>query len=84
MEDLQSGYLPKFESLNSYAAESLAQKLFADESSRLHIPLGTRHYIVSDYEDEYSSIIACALTLLKDIATSTEDLVEEAKVETVN
>ncbi|KAK4483851.1 hypothetical protein RD792_011060 [Penstemon davidsonii] len=81
MEDLQSGYLPKFESLNSYAAESLAQKLFADESSRLHIPLGTNDYIVSDYEDEYSSIIACALTLLKDIATSTEDLVEEAKRE---
>ncbi|KAL9144756.1 hypothetical protein ABFS82_14G316700 [Erythranthe guttata] len=66
MEDLERGYLPKIESFSSYAAESTAQKLITDEGSKLHIPLGSNEYIVSDYEDELCSIIACALTLLKD------------------
>ncbi|KAI3460633.1 hypothetical protein Pfo_017296 [Paulownia fortunei] len=81
MEDLQRGYLPKIESFSSYAAESMAQKLITDEGSRLHIPLGTNDYIVSDYEDEFSSIIACALTLLKDVPIATEDLAEDARKE---
>ncbi|XP_075509360.1 putative 1-phosphatidylinositol-3-phosphate 5-kinase FAB1D [Primulina tabacum] len=72
-EDIQRGYLPRFESLNSHAAESMAQKLIADEGSRLHIPLGTKDYIVTEYEDELSSIIACALTFLKDRAIVSED-----------
>ncbi|KAL2231930.1 UNVERIFIED_CONTAM: putative 1-phosphatidylinositol-3-phosphate 5-kinase FAB1D [Sesamum indicum] len=76
MEDLQRGCLPKFESCGSYSAESTAQKLISDEGSRLHIPIGLRDYIVSDYEDEFSSIIACALTLLKDAAMLSEDLAE--------
>ncbi|PIN23333.1 Phosphatidylinositol-4-phosphate 5-kinase [Handroanthus impetiginosus] len=79
MEDLQRGYLPKIESFSSYAAESMAQKLITDEGSRLHIPLGNNEYIVSDYEDEFSSIIACALTLLKDAPFAKEELVENAK-----
>lgn len=81
MEDLQRGYLPKIESFSSYTAESIAQKLINDEGSRLHIPLGTNDYIVSDYEDEFSSIIACALTLLKDVAIATEDIAEDARKE---
>lgn len=81
MEDLQRGYWPKFESCSSYAAESTAQKLISDEGSRLHIPLGPNDCIVSDYEDEFSSIIACALTLLKDAAIATEDLAEDAQRE---
>lgn len=81
IEDLQRGYLPKFESCSSYAAESMAQKLISDEGSRLHIPLGTDNYIVSDYEDEFSSIIACALTLLKDEVVATEDLTVDAQRE---
>ncbi|KAL0438009.1 UNVERIFIED_CONTAM: putative 1-phosphatidylinositol-3-phosphate 5-kinase FAB1D [Sesamum latifolium] len=76
MEDLQRGYLPKLESCGSYSAESTAQKLISDEGSRLHIPIGLKDYIVSDYEDEFSSIIACALTLLKDAAMLSEDLAE--------
>ncbi|XP_057793489.1 putative 1-phosphatidylinositol-3-phosphate 5-kinase FAB1D isoform X2 [Salvia miltiorrhiza] len=82
IEDLQRGYLPKFESCSSYAAESMAQKLISDEGSRLHIPLGMDDYIVSDYEDEFSSIIACALTLLKDEAVSTDDLAVDAQRDT--
>lgn len=81
IEDLQRGYLPKFECCSSYAAESMAQKLISDEGSRLHIPLGPDDYIVSDYEDEFSSIIACALTLLKDECIVTEDLSEDAQRE---
>ncbi|KAG8378364.1 hypothetical protein BUALT_Bualt08G0129800 [Buddleja alternifolia] len=79
MEDLQRGYLPKFESFSSYPTQSTAQKLISDEGSRLHIPLGPNDYIVSDYEDELSSIIACALTLLKDTTIATEDLTEDGK-----
>ncbi|XP_011074908.1 putative 1-phosphatidylinositol-3-phosphate 5-kinase FAB1D [Sesamum indicum] len=84
MEDLQRGYLPKIVSFSSYAAESMAQKLITDEGSRLHIPLGNHDYIVSDYEDEFSSIIACALTLVKDVAIATEDLAEDAPKERAN
>lgn len=81
MEDLQRGYLPKIESFSSYAAESAAQKLINDEGSRLHIPLDANDYIVSDYEDESSSIIACALALLKDVEVATEYLSEDARKE---
>lgn len=81
IEDLQRGNLPKFESCSSYPAESMPQKVISDEGSRLHIPLGSNDYIVSDYEDEFSSIIACALALLKDAAIATEDLSEDAQRE---
>ncbi|KAL0323381.1 UNVERIFIED_CONTAM: putative 1-phosphatidylinositol-3-phosphate 5-kinase FAB1D [Sesamum angustifolium] len=84
MEDLQRGYLPKIVSFSSYAAESMAQKLITDEGSRLHIPLGNHEYIVSDYEDEFSSIIACALTLVKDVAFATEDLADDGPKERAN
>ncbi|KAH6780396.1 hypothetical protein C2S52_011633 [Perilla frutescens var. hirtella] len=79
--DLQRGYVPKIESFSSYGAESVAQKLIDDEGSRLHIPLGANDFIVSDYEDEFSSIIACALTLLKDVELATEYLSEDARKE---
>ncbi|XP_073135555.1 putative 1-phosphatidylinositol-3-phosphate 5-kinase FAB1D [Henckelia pumila] len=83
MEDIQKGYLPRFESLNSYAAQSTAQKLIADEGSRLHIPLGSKDYIVTEYEDELSSIIACALTVSMDRPTVLEDLAMDARKERV-
>lgn len=41
-------------------------QLISEEGSRLHIPVGTDNSIVSDYEGEFSSIIACALALVKD------------------
>ena len=74
MKDLLRGNVPKFESISSYTPAQIptGYQLISDEGSRLHIPLGTNDYIVSDYEGELSSIIACALVLLKDLPTVTE------------
>ncbi|KAK3230343.1 hypothetical protein Dsin_002224 [Dipteronia sinensis] len=81
MKDLQRGYVPKFECVSSYTPEHMPAvfKLICEEGSRLHIPLGTDNYIVSDYEGELSSIIACALTLLKDLSLSTVVFNEDSK-----
>lgn len=83
MKDLQGGYLPKFESISSYTLEYLpaAYQLITEESSRLHIPLNNDDYIVSDYEGELSSIISCALALLKDMPVPAEDLDEGSRRE---
>ncbi|KAK9270349.1 hypothetical protein L1049_025928 [Liquidambar formosana] len=83
MKDLQEGYLPKFESISSYTPEFLptVYKLITEEGSRLHIPLSTEEYIVSDYEGELSSVIACALAVLKDRPVTTEDLDEDTRRE---
>ncbi|CAI8599559.1 unnamed protein product [Vicia faba] len=43
-----------------------ANQFTTEEGPRLHIPLKTDNYVVSDFEGEPSSIIACALSLLKD------------------
>ncbi|KAL5846058.1 hypothetical protein ACOSQ3_009582 [Xanthoceras sorbifolium] len=81
MKDLQRGYVPKFESVSSYTPEHLpaVYKLICEEGSRLHIPLGTDNYIVSDYEGELSSVIACALALLKDQPLSAVVLNEDSR-----
>ncbi|XWS23446.1 hypothetical protein CRYUN_Cryun28dG0014500 [Craigia yunnanensis] len=73
-KDLLRGNVPKFESISSYSPAQIPSgyQLIRDEGSRLHIPLGTNDYIVSDYEGELSSIIACALVLLKDLPAVTE------------
>lgn len=83
MKDLQGGFLPKFESISSYTPEYLpsAYQLIIEEGSRLHIPLGTDDYIVSDYEGELSSIISCALALLKDVPVPAEDFDEGSRRE---
>jgi 1-phosphatidylinositol-3-phosphate 5-kinase len=51
---------------------SAAHQLITEECRRLHIPLGTDNYMVKDYDDELSSIIACALAFLKGQPISTE------------
>ncbi|XP_017258094.1 putative 1-phosphatidylinositol-3-phosphate 5-kinase FAB1D [Daucus carota subsp. sativus] len=66
LKDLQKGYSMKFEPVNTYPQGSRIQNVINDEGSRLHIPLGIDNSIVSDHEDELSSIVACALALLKD------------------
>ncbi|KAL5065792.1 hypothetical protein RYX36_027529 [Vicia faba] len=43
-----------------------ANQFTTEEGPRLHIPLKTDNHVVSDFEGEPSSIIACALSLLKD------------------
>ncbi|MCD9646589.1 hypothetical protein HAX54_036569 [Datura stramonium] len=79
MEDLQRGHLPKLGSITNHDVESTTYKLITDEGAKLHIPLGSDKYIVSDYEDEFSSIIACALALLKDLPIVCEDLGDDGR-----
>lgn len=73
MRDLHKKCLTKFESLSSSIAEHLptADQLIAEEGTRLHIPLRTDDHVVSDNEGELSSIIACALALMKDLSVVT-------------
>ncbi|RDX90164.1 putative 1-phosphatidylinositol-3-phosphate 5-kinase FAB1D, partial [Mucuna pruriens] len=68
IREFQKRFLPKFESLSSSIAEYIptANQLITEEGTRLHIPLRTDNHVVSDFEGEPSSIIACALALLKD------------------
>ncbi|PHU14820.1 putative 1-phosphatidylinositol-3-phosphate 5-kinase FAB1C [Capsicum chinense] len=81
IENLQRGHLPKLGSITNHDVESTTYKLITDEGAKLHIPLGSDKYIVSDYEDEFSSIIACALSLLKDMPIGCEDLRDDGRKE---
>ncbi|CAJ1976850.1 unnamed protein product [Sphenostylis stenocarpa] len=68
IREFQKRLLPKFESVSSSIADYIptANQLITEEGTRLHIPLKTDNHVVSDFEGEPSSIIACALALLKD------------------
>ncbi|XP_018622194.1 putative 1-phosphatidylinositol-3-phosphate 5-kinase FAB1D [Nicotiana tomentosiformis] len=79
MKNLQRGYLTRLGSVATYGAETIACGLTStDEVGKLYIPLGSDKYIVSDYEDEFSSIIACALALLMDLPVVSHDLEDES------
>ncbi|XP_009764024.1 putative 1-phosphatidylinositol-3-phosphate 5-kinase FAB1D isoform X1 [Nicotiana sylvestris] len=79
MKDLQRGYPPKLGSITTHAVETTAYKLVTDEGAKLHIPIGSEKYVLSDYEDEVSSIIACALARLKDLPIVCEDLGDDGR-----
>lgn len=81
VKEIQRIYLQKFESTSSYTAEHLPTiyQLITEEGQRLHIPLGSDAYIVSDYEGELSSIIACALVQLKDLPLHAEISSDDVK-----
>lgn len=81
LTDLWRGYIPKFESINGLGPDTAGYKLISDEGSRMHIPLGGEDLIVSDYEDEFSSIIACALAMTKDQPVQNQDLEDETRKE---
>lgn len=49
-------------------------QIISEEGSRMHIPLCNDEYILSDYEGEVSSIIACALAMMEDIPQEAENL----------
>lgn len=74
IREFQKSFFPKFESFCSSITEHVptADQLIIEEGPRLHIPLKTDSHIVSDFEGELSSIIACALALLKDSSEVTE------------
>ncbi|KAL0696367.1 hypothetical protein Bca4012_063547 [Brassica carinata] len=64
--DVEKEYLLKFEYVNSFTQENLhaVNQIITEEGSRLRISLRDEDFIVSDYEDEVSSLIACALAHL--------------------
>lgn len=78
-KDLQRGYSQKFEFINSYSPEYLppVNQLITQEISQLHFPVDTDDNVVSVYEDEFSSIIACALVLLQDRYGSMDNMAEK-------
>ncbi|KAK4788753.1 hypothetical protein SAY86_020072 [Trapa natans] len=67
---ISPNFFSKIEPTNGTTSELLpfARHLILEEGCRLHIPLESgkgKTYLLSDYEGEISSIIACALALLK-------------------
>lgn len=64
--DVEKEYLLKFEYVNEFTQENLhaVNQIITEEGSRLRISLRDEDFIVSDYEDEVSSLIACALAQL--------------------
>ncbi|KAL1219431.1 putative 1-phosphatidylinositol-3-phosphate 5-kinase FAB1D [Cardamine amara subsp. amara] len=64
--DVEKEDLLKFEYVNSSTQENLetVNQIITEEGSRLRIALRDDDFIVSDYEDELSSLIACALAHL--------------------
>lgn len=77
--DYQKGYLPKYEPTNSYTSGSTIYKIITEQGSKIHFPLAGSNHIVSVYEDEFSSMIACALAYLKDGRISSEDINDDTK-----
>jgi 1-phosphatidylinositol-3-phosphate 5-kinase len=77
VREFQKSFFPKFEYFFISVTEHVptANQLITEEGPRLHIPLKIDNHIVSDFEGEPSSIIACALALLKDSSEVT-DIVE--------
>ncbi|KAL5715311.1 1-phosphatidylinositol-3-phosphate 5-kinase [Ranunculus cassubicifolius] len=65
----------KFEFSDSYNPQCLssANELITEEGCHLHITLGSDDNILSDYENEITSIIACALAMLYGKHTSDKD-----------
>lgn len=78
-KDLQRGFSQRFEFINNFtpAYLSTANQLITQEMSRLHFPVDMDDNVVSVYEDEFSSIIACALALLQDQYSLTDNITEK-------
>ncbi|XP_057422625.1 putative 1-phosphatidylinositol-3-phosphate 5-kinase FAB1D isoform X2 [Lotus japonicus] len=74
VREFQRRFFQKFEAVSSSITEYLptASQFITEEGTRLHIPLKSDNHIMSDFEGELSSIIACALALLKDSSEVTE------------
>lgn len=59
------GHLPKFELLHSTDFLPTVSQVIIEEGSRIHMPLSDGDFIVSDFDGEISSSIACALALME-------------------
>ncbi|KAF6158410.1 hypothetical protein GIB67_019449 [Kingdonia uniflora] len=77
--DISRGFSEKFEFILSYVPKHLssARQLITEEGCRLHVSLGPDDHVVSAYEGEPTSVIACVLALLENRHSSTERLVEK-------
>lgn len=79
MEDLlegrpsRFGHLPKFELLHSPEFLPMVSQVIVEEGSRLHMPLQGGDFIVSDFDGEISSSVACALSLIEVSANLASD-----------
>ncbi|XP_019055743.1 PREDICTED: putative 1-phosphatidylinositol-3-phosphate 5-kinase FAB1D [Nelumbo nucifera] len=73
-KELRRGCSQKFRFINNYTPEFLTSltQLIMNDGSRLHVPVGPDDNVVSVFEGEFSSIIACALALLHDQHRSTK------------
>lgn len=83
MSDIQRSYFPELKSIGSYTPKLLptAYAFIKEEGQKLHIHLANDNFIVTDYEGELSSIIACVLALLKDLPVQTDSHNEDSKGE---
>ncbi|XP_074279537.1 putative 1-phosphatidylinositol-3-phosphate 5-kinase FAB1D [Silene latifolia] len=72
------GHLPKFVLLRSSDFLPMVSEMTLEEGSRLHIPLRDKDYIVSDFEGEISSLVACALAAMKDVTPQASENNENA------
>ncbi|XP_023535373.1 putative 1-phosphatidylinositol-3-phosphate 5-kinase FAB1D [Cucurbita pepo subsp. pepo] len=86
MRDIQRSYFPELKSISNYTPKLLptAHDFINKEGQKLHIFLSNEKFIVSDYEGELSSIVACVLALLKDLSLETDLHNEDSKGEGLN
>ncbi|KAI4320166.1 hypothetical protein MLD38_033672 [Melastoma candidum] len=82
--DLRRGCSRKYEPCSGLTAKVLPTvlQLISSEGSRLHIPLDDDFHMVSDFEGELSSIIACALAFLKDQLAAAEPKSDDSRFDT--
>ncbi|KAL8138362.1 hypothetical protein V2J09_004363 [Rumex salicifolius] len=69
---LERAHLPsfldsRFTPLHSPEFLPTVSHIISEEASRVHIPLCNDDYVVSEYGDEISTIIACAVAFIKDV-----------------
>ncbi|XP_038899624.1 putative 1-phosphatidylinositol-3-phosphate 5-kinase FAB1D [Benincasa hispida] len=83
IRDIQRSYFPELKSISSYTPKFLpaASDFINEEGQKLHIRLANDNFIVSDYEGELSSIVACVLALLKDLPLQADSHNEDSKGE---
>nr|XP_043615488.1 putative 1-phosphatidylinositol-3-phosphate 5-kinase FAB1D isoform X2 [Erigeron canadensis] len=80
LSDLRKGYLPKHEPTRNTPGSAVC-KIFTKVVSQLHYPLATSNHLVSVYEDELSSMIACALAFIQDGNISSADMNDDLSSE---
>ncbi|KAK9081877.1 hypothetical protein Syun_030714 [Stephania yunnanensis] len=82
-KDLLCGKTPKFSLINGYNPSFLssANHLITEQGSECQVPLGHEDNVVSSYEGEPTSVIACALALFHNELSSSKYLVGDTRKE---